>query len=53
MTVFKNQKFFNFAFLFFFVNLLLSLVNYKSPMTLLLSREGASEQNLMVLKNSL
>ena len=42
--VFKNEKrLFNFA---FFVSLLPSLVNYRSHMTILSSREGSGVQNL-------
>ena len=52
--VFKNKiKYFNFAFLFFFVYLLRCLVNYKSHIAILLSWYGAIVQNLIIFKNSL
>ena len=49
--VFKNKKTFYFlknSFLLISVYLLPSLANYRSNMTLLLSIEGASVQNLML-----
>ena len=50
--VFKNKKndFLNSYFVLFLLNLLPSLVNYRSHMTILSSKEGSSLQNLMLYR---
>ena len=53
VIVFINKEnTFNFALIFFLVYLLPRLAHNMSLMTLLLSRVGATVQNLMLLQNS-